>query len=384
MNRSLWAGLLVALTTAVWADGAPVNVLDGGPQVAAATWECTAGHKVQKHQITLSCGETRYGLLASGCLDPSHGEKRPCNEGTFGMPVPTSCNFYWGGFLQVKINGTDATAYRCREMRVLERGERGSFQILWAHPDAEVGLRVMLRSGDNHLLTQLVWRPRAGAVIKTVQVHVVCYPSFFTTSRHRQGDRHCRTPRTDLAQPKTLTLVPAQYSWLYYYDTIFDRAKGEGEGPCAMLVEPAAVAGGKVGIGDYAEVTDLDLKPEAGQARFGFYDFVGHTNAEAQSYLDAHGAEDLATLQTTDFRPAIVRNLQPGELQAEALRLLAAAAEDGQVLKPQVDKLLGQVTLLQQAAAGGDWTAEAELAGAILGSADLFWKLRAFAALNAP
>ena len=65
-------------------------------------------------------------------------------------------------------------------------------------------------------------------------------------------------------------------------------------------------------------------------------------------------------------------------------QLLAAAAEDGQALQPQVNALLAQVTTLKAKADAGDWTAEADLAGALLSSADLVWKLRTFAALNTP
>ena len=80
--------------------------------------------------------------------------------------------------------------------------------------------------------------------------------------------------------------------------------------------------------------------------------------------------------------PAPVRALVLEELRAEAQTLLAAAAEDGVVLKPQVDELLARVTDLKARADQRDWRAEAELASLLAGSEDLFWKLRAFAVLN--
>ena len=374
--------LVVSGALAGFAEPGQVTVSDGGLQKNPATWECTPGHQIEKHSITLDSGARRYRFNSSGCCDPSHGEKRPCNEGNFGMPEPIAGNWYWGGFFQVFVNGTDTTAYRVSDMRVVETGARGAFQIVWQAPEAEVGLRLMMLPGANHVMTQLVWHPKAGTAIKTVTVRLCCYPSFFTTSQHRKGERHCQTPHTDMMEPKVLQLEPARDTYLYYYDTVFDMAKGEGNGPCAALVEPSGVQGGKVEIGDYAETTFLDLKPDAGQARFSFYDFAGSSNAAAETYLKTHGAADLATLTATDFRPTTVRHADLTAFAAEAQKLLADAADDGAALKPKVDGLLARVAALKGKADSGDWGAEADLATEILGSADLLWKLRAFAALN--
>lgn len=377
-------GLLLGLACLAGAqDDAPtVAVSDTGPQTNAATWECTPGHKIEKRRITLDSGALRYTFLASGCIDPSHGEERPCSEGNFGMPDPNSCNWYWGGFLQVLVNGTNATAYRIANVGVLESGARGSFQIVWAHPDADVGLRLLMLPGGNHVLAQLTWLPREAKTLDTLAVKLTCYPSFFTAARGRTGERHCRTPRTDELQPQTLQLQPEEDTYLYYYDTVFDVAKGEGSGPCAALVAPEGVTGGNVQIGGYAVVTNLNLDPAAGSARLALYDFTGHTNAEAQGYMDGHAAGDLAELLAMDFRPASVQELDADALQTEADGLLADAADDGEAFRPRVEELLQQVRELKAAADESDWAAEAELAGLIRDSEDMFWKLKAFAALN--
>ncbi len=366
------------------ATAGSVSVADTGLTTGASTWECTAGHTVEHHSITLDSGKRRYTLQYQGCIDPSHGEQRPASEGNFGMPEPTVANWYWAGFLRVLVNGTDAVAYRVSDMRVTERGSRGEFQIVWEHPDAQVGLRVLMTPGSNHLQGLLVWKPKAGATLKTVTAELRCYPSFFTTARHRVGERHCGTPRTDLAQPNTLDLVPAQDTYLLYYDTVFDPARGEGDGPCAAVVAPAGVTGGSVSIGDYAVMTNLQLDPMAGQARLAIYDFTGQTNADAAAYLKAHAAEDLAELVATDFRPETVRQIDPARLRQEAQQLLADAGDDGQALRPKVEELLTRVATLKTQGDTGDWKAEADLAEAVLGSSDLFWKLRIFAALNKP
>lgn len=377
--------LVVAVVLAQEAAEKPrVTVSDSGFRTNSASWECTAGHTIQTRDLTLGCGATSYRFHYSGCLDPSHGEKRPSSEGNFGMPVPARCNWYAAGFINILINGENAVAYRLADMRVLDSGERGACQAVWEAPDATVGLRLLLLPGENHVLGLLQWRPRAGKEVKTVQVRLTAYPSFFTTALHRVGERHVLTPRIGEKEGKTLTLDPAQDTWLYLYDKVFDLARGEGEGPCAALVAPEGVSSGTVQIGGYAVVTILTLKPEAGQARLGFYDFCGQTNAAAEEYLRKHGAEDVKELQTVDFRPLAVQRQEVAALRAEADKLIAAAGEDGQAQKPKFDALFTKLTTLQEQATAGDWQAEAALAEQVQGSQDMFWKLRIFALLNQP
>lgn len=362
----------------------PVRVHDEGFQTNSATWECTPGHIIQKRRITLDSGVRRYTFLISGCQDPSHEGKHPCAEGNFGMPEPINGNWYWGGFFRVFVNGLDATICDTRDLSVIEQGSRGQFQIIWSHPNAEVGLRLLLLPEGNHVLAHLVWRPVRGAVIESVKVQLTCYPSFFTAARNRNGERHCRTPRIDQQEPTTLELEPDADTYLYYYDAVFDVAKGEGDGPCAALVSPFGVRGGRVVIGSYAVQTELDLKPEVGEARLAFYDFAGLTNSQAEEYLTSHAAADLVELENTDFRPQAVSRMDLAAVQAEAFQLLADAADDGRALEPEVRILLAELEELKGQAQEGSWIAEAELAKRLRDSQDLFWKLRSFAVLNKP
>ncbi len=369
-------------TIASAARGDTVSVRDSGVKTRPATWECTPGHPIEKRDFSLDNGLIRYSFAYSGCVHPSHGEKRPSSEGNFGMPSPTRANFYAGGFIGVIINGEDAVTYRVVDMRVLEEGERGSIQAIFAHPDAEVGLRLMLLPGGNHVLALVRWVPRAGAVIESVQVKLTTFPSYFTSFNNRQGERHCRTPRTDRQEVGTLEIVPGEDAYLYYYDAIFDVAKGEGDGPCATLLGPEGVIGGEVAINAYPVVSHISFDPAAGEARLAFYDFKGLTNAEAQAYLDEHWQTDQAELAQIDFRPAAARTFDLTAFEQEVRGLLAAAADDGEALAPQVEELLGKLEAAQAEAAAGDWQAEASLSGLLRDSQALLWKLRIFALLN--
>ncbi|MBI2298847.1 MAG: hypothetical protein HYU66_07850 [Armatimonadetes bacterium] len=380
MKRTLL--VLLLLLAAGLARAAEVSVRDSGPSTHPGTWECVRGHTIQARQLVLDNGKIRYAFAYTGCIDPSHGEERPASEGNFGMPEPTRCNFYAGGFIGIAINGKDAVRYRVIEAATLETGARGSFQVLFNHPDAVVGMRLMLLPGGNHVLCCVQWKPKPEATVNSVAVTLRCYPSYFTTFNHRDGDRHCMTPRTDEKETRTLALVPAEDAWLYYYDTIFDVARGEGDGPCAALVAPEGLTSGAVSLGSYMVGTTLNYRPEAGTARLGFYDLAGLKNAEAEAYLKQHGAADLAELRATDFRPAVVQHFDAAKFRDETAKLLAGAAGDGQRLKPKVDELLGKVTAEQGAADTADWQAEARLSGLLRTSEELLWELRIFAMLN--
>ncbi len=382
--RALAMSSLLALLAAGLAAASEVSVSDTGESTHTGTWECTPGHEIRARSLRLATSVAAYRFAYSGCLDPSHGDEHPSSEGNLGMPEPTLCNFYHSGFMGVLINGKDAVRYTLRDVRPLESGERGSLQFIFAHPDADVGLRLMMLPDGNHVLALLRWWPREGKSVDSVRVWLTCYPSFFTAARNRQGERHVTTPRTDQQEPTTLTLIPAEDTWLFYHDRVFDVAKGEGEGPCATLLDPANVQAGRVHIGGYAVRTELDLNPGAKEARLAFYDFRGQTNADAEAYLRAHGAADLAELTATDFRPRALSTLDLAARRAEAEQLLTEAAEDGQTLRGPVEELFARLADLQQKATGGDWSAEADVVQALRDSEGLFYRLRIFAALNRP
>lgn len=377
--------LAILLPLALWVQPATaeeVGASDDGGHTASSTYECP-GHQILTQQISLQNSVQQYAFKYTGCTQPeAHGGEHPAAEGNFGMPAPCVANWYHSGFLTIDIDGKDVVRQDLKEMRVIESGARGAFQVIWEHPDAEVSLRTVLMPGANHVLCLLKWQPREGKTLRNVTVGLRCYPSFFTAAMHRQGERHVKTPRIDEQEPKTLELVPAQDPWLFYYDAIFDVAKGEGSGPCGAIVEQAGLKGGKVNIGNYAVMTYLDAKPEAGQFRFGLYDFCGSSNADAEAYLQGHGTADLAELLGLDFRPAAVRELDLAKMKTEAAQLLNDAGDDGAALRPKVEAVLKQVEELSAKGQGGDWQAEADLATVFRSSEELFWKLRTFAVLN--
>jgi hypothetical protein len=190
------------------------------------------------------------------------------------------------------------------------------------------------------------------------------------------------TPRTDQNQVSTLDLVPGEDASLLFYDTIFDVANGEGDGPCGVVISQDGFTGGRVSIAAYPVTSYIDFDASTGQAKLAFYDFAGMPNADAKAYFAEHGQADLAELEATDFRPSPVQRLTFAEFEAETNALLAGAADDGEALRPEIEELVADVKANTEKGAAGDWQAEAALAGLLINSEELLWKLKIFAMLN--
>ncbi|MBI3922455.1 MAG: hypothetical protein HY318_13620, partial [Armatimonadetes bacterium] len=105
-----------------------VSVNDSGSQYSQATSQKHSGHKWERRTMALENSLARYSFLYSACVDPSHPNDRAFDEGYFGMPGPSSCNWYHGGFLSLNLNGRDIGTVPLADMRVIETGTRGSFQ----------------------------------------------------------------------------------------------------------------------------------------------------------------------------------------------------------------------------------------------------------------
>lgn len=359
---------------------------DSGPRINPAPpgggTGCPTGHPILTQKLVMATDQQRYVFVYSGCQDPSHGERRPFGEGNLGMTEPCRTNWYYGGFLFILINGTDACAYRTSDIRALETGRRGAVQIVWEHPDAQVGLRLVTLPGSNHVLAQIHWRPRPGAVIKTVAVKLRCYPSFFTVAASRQGDRRCCAFQEDVREGESLTLALGKGGSLHYFDTVFDPARGEGDGSCAAVVTPEGLIGGEVVVSEYPVDTTLSYQPEAGEARLALYEFPDLANAAAAAYLAEHGERDLAELRQLDFRPAAVAGLDLPYLRTELQQGLAQAGAGGQDLAPQVRTLLASLAESAEAVRAGDWLAEGRAAEAAARLEELRWRLKIAAILN--
>ncbi|OGV75312.1 MAG: hypothetical protein A3K19_18465 [Lentisphaerae bacterium RIFOXYB12_FULL_65_16] len=362
-----------------------VTVRDAGPTYRQQSWiDGHKDHKWEQHEITLDNGKACYAVKYTACVDPSHPDTRALEEGYIGMPSPCAANWYHSGFFFIKVNGTEIGVVPLADMRITETGARGGCHMVWDTPDATVRVQFLVLPGGDRLLSQVTWTVKPGRTVTAVSPLFRCYPSFFTSHHRRQGDRTVTTPRAGKHEPETLDLVPAEDTFLLYTDGVFDVAKKEGDGPCAMIFLPEEIASGKVQLTNYPVTTSLEANPETKRLRFTFWDFAGKTNAEALAYLQANAAKMQEELRTIDFRPETMAKFDPGATKAEADKLLAGAGEDAAPFKPRTEKLVTQMTDLKAKAEAGAWDADAEFAKLAPEFETLLWKLKIFALLNAP
>jgi len=357
-----------------------VDVTDTGSRHESSYYAEHKGHKYERRTIRFRCGDEDYGIHYRACVDELHGDQVGVVEGYLGMPKPSGANWYGGGFLRIILNGDDVGTHRLASMHITERGERGGCELVWETPQATVRTRFLLTPGANHLKCEVLWTPNTE--IKSGALRLLCYPSFFTAARKRDGDRHVITPRIDQIQGKSLKVDPEQDAYFLYCDTIFDPARGEGEGACAMMFLPEAVTGGSVSVGGYGTSTMLHLRPEAGRARLAFWEFPGMPNAEALAWLQQNAGRVRTELAATDFRTRLLVDFDAARCRAEVDRLAGEAGEAGRPHGEAILTAASRVEVLQAKGRGGDWRLEKELTELLPGLERQLWQLRIQALLS--
>lgn len=362
----------------------PVSIQERAPTYRTGLKEGHREHKWEERSVVLDSGKVAYTIKYSSCVDPSHPGVRVYDEGYLGMPMPCAANWYHSGFFFLRVNGQDVGESPLLDLRVTERGERGAFHLVWETADARVRVQFLTTSGSERLLCQVTCLPKEGKKVETLEVLCRCYPSYFTSHNRRQGDRTLITPRTAEHEPATVALDPATDSYLLYLDGVFDVAKGEGDGPCALLFLPEEIASGTVQLTNYPVNTTLKASPGALRLRFAFWDFKGRTNAEATEFLKQNGKAASDELRALDFRPPLLAAFTAGAIPAELKALLTAAAADGERLQPAAEELVGKLLDSQRRADAGDWAAEAEFAQQFADYDAMRWKLRIYGLLNTP
>ncbi len=304
-------------------------------------------------------GPVPYTLSYHARTDPKKPQEVLWAEGYLGMPGPTSCNWYGGGFLFLSLNGKDVGRTPVHSVRAVETTGRGILDLVWRHELADVRVRLLGLQDQPCLLCEVAIERRPG--MRSAELDLRCYPSFFTAWHKRTGARRVQTPSLVVSEGETRELPVAENWWALYYDEVFDVAKGEGEGPCVMLVLPDDVARLTYAPGGYVVSTRLTCAPETQRVRLAFWDFKGQTNADALARLrrDAPTVRELLT--ATDFTPTAVASFDPAAARQELQEALASQP---------VRALLGE-----QARAGQEWvdrTANLPAAGSITGQEELF------------
>lgn len=275
----------------------------------------------REQSARFSSGTLPYSISYRVRIDKNRDSIVP-SEGYIGMPQPTSCNWYGGGFLTVTLNGQDIGMTPVSSVLVAQTGSRAILDLVWHHTIATVRVRFVGLPGRDGLYCEISLDPKQE--IKSLAVGLRCYPSFFTSWYKRDGARRIQTPTATIRQGEQAKLPARDHWWALYSDDVFDVAKGEGEGPCAMMYLPGQPSEVTYAPGSYAVDTTLVYPPSTRQLRLAFWDLKGATNAEALARMQAGAETTRQELEQADFTPEAVRSFDVAALQAEVDRALAS------------------------------------------------------------
>lgn len=354
--RNLAPWLLIALTVPAWADPPQVLVSDYGVKtgvIGPGAPTHTVGLQAHHQLIVMDTGVKDYGLLYCVATD----EKRPGvaipGEGYIGMPQPSGCNWYHGGFFDLQINGQSIGPTPAYSVTGRSTGERGYVDFVFDAPQAIVRIRFSAVAGGDALYAQALLEPKQE--IKTVRVSVRCYPSAFVSN----ADRHVLTPVRDIPQGERAELDLAKEWWLLYYDRIFDAGyvspAATGVGPCSVLWPGSQTDKVFFTVGSYGIDTHMDLKPQLRDFRWVFIDYEGTKNEAATADLRARADTLLSELATYPFTDPGISGWPLAQKQAEIKQVLAGIADEQQTAanyEQWAAQLAEQLKLVQTGAPG--------------------------------
>ena len=333
-----WAFLAAALLPALFpstnapnavcrADDAQALVDLGLAPVQTRTLGEHPGHKGHVHQsrdATFLLTDTYYTIRYCACVDKAHDGKAVPLEGYIGMPEPCACNWYHSGFLAILVNGRDIGTAPLAGMTIAESGNRAILDMVWLADAGAVRARFLGLPHRDGLYCEVTVDPKEE--VKSLAARLTCYPSFFTSAYHRDGARRIQTPNTLVRQGERVNLPAKDHWWSVYYDEIFDVAKGEGDGPCALLVLPEQVT--EIGFepGGYAVGTRITCAAGATRVRLALWDFKGKSNAQAVERLRTIAPQIRRELTALDFTPAAVKGFDLSAIRDELQRAVKSPA----------------------------------------------------------
>jgi len=353
---TLGAGLALLALTALGQQPPEVVVTDHGTQTSVAGPTAPAhiiGLPRSTHLISLDAGAKTYGLRYVAAHDPKRPDVAIPGEGYIGMPQPSDCNWYGGGFFDLQINGQTLGTTLLHSLTGRSAGERGYADFVFAAALAIVRVRFVALAGSDVLYAQALLEPKTD--ITGLRVVLRCYTSAFVSD----AERHVLTPARDLRQGDKADLDLVTESWLLYYDRVVDQGDAAGTstgvGPCAVLWPPQQVGKVTLAVGNYGIDTVLDMDPKQRDLRFIFIDFAGTRNDNATRDVRRRAEDLVRGLPGFRFGDAGVADWPMAERQQDIGRILAAMPDEKEAAAAyarRATELKAQLALLQAGAAG--------------------------------
>jgi len=280
------------------------------------------GRTLRERQFRFHLGSHHYAVRYKAASDEQHKDRVFPVEGYIGMPMPNPCNWYHSGFLFVLLDGRDIGSTPVSSVIGTEHGPRGIADMVWRHELADVRVRFLGMPGQDRLLCEVAVDPVKPLTSITLKLR--CYPSFFTAWHKRTGARRIRTPSALIEEGERTTMPASENWWSVYYDEVFDVAKGEGSGPCAMLLLPDEATDIHFAPGSYAVETTVNYPPDRRRLHLAFWDFNQLSNAEALANIQSEAERVRQELADMDFTPTAATQFDARAVLADIERTLAS------------------------------------------------------------
>lgn len=324
--------------------------------------------------VTFDLGPISYGVQYDGSRAPDAPVDDP-GEGPIGLARPYTEGWYGGGFLHLAADGKSLDPLPLSFFEIVENDGRAVAQMVFHDDQTAVRARFLGLPRDDRLFVELT--VEAATPIEKLTLRLQAFPSFFTSANQRVGARRTQTAAGVVVENEAQTLAGDGGWWAVLYDEVFDPARGEGRGPCAMATDPDALASVRVDPRAYASGMTLTLKPGVTRLPLAFWEFPGQENAAVLARFPAAADEALAALRTLDFTPAVLKNFQPGDAEQE-LQQARTVPTLVQEFGPRIDEAVGWLQAaraLQAAAVPGIRDEETFLTG-YRQQTSLLWELR--------
>ena len=372
------AAFICALTAGARAAEGPAAVVGVEPaqdRELSGEWE---GQIHRETRANFGFGPINYAIRQTYRYHKDDPGRVEVGEGYIGMPAPCSCNWYHGGFLAIVLNGRDIGTTPLSSMTVAENsGGRAIMDMVWRDEAADVRARFVGLPGRDYLICEITLDPVAE--ITSVGLKLRCYPSFFTSWHKRDGARRVQTPASLVEQGSTETLPADENWWAVYYDEIFDVERGEGEGPCALLLPPGQATEIRLAPGGYSVETAIDFPADTRRIRMAVWDYHGRTNADALASMRAGADAVRRELEQADFTPEALTTFDVA-LAREEVQWALGSAPARELLGDTADEieawLADYAPALEAATGGAGVRAQEDLLTAVSAYNDFRWQIR--------
>ncbi|NUQ00278.1 MAG: hypothetical protein HUU35_10530 [Armatimonadetes bacterium] len=321
-----------------------------------------AGQVLRTRSATLGLGAVSYGVVYRATTKTSEPAYLDLGEGPVGMMGPVSEGWYQGGFIVTTLNGQRLDSVPLSSFSPAETGSRALVDLVWHHPSADLRYRFGGLAGGDCLLLQIDVEPKTA--VKSFEVRLVAYPSFFTGWHKRAGARRTLTPGGLTEEGQTKEFASAEGWYALLYDEVFDPARGEGTGACAVTVLPDGLEKVRIEPRSYPSYVTLVARPEARRLKLAFWKFNKEPNAAILARFPALAQTTRELLAGLDFSPRSLSTFDFDEVAKMATRAGESAAL-GAVLNPRLAELRAWLEQTSSVAQGqpGIASTEAFLAG---------------------